>query len=77
MFKGALVSYLRGSRKKYIELESYYRNVDSTSIDMAKRFIFKKFRRYTAADLFYTGIEAKEARLFKQAVAMADVTTVD
>ncbi len=36
----------------------------------AKRFIFQQFRRYTSADLFYTGVSADEARIFKQAVAM-------
>ena len=48
LFKGALISYLMGSRKKYLELESYYKKIED--IDQAKRFIFQKFRRYTAAD---------------------------
>lgn len=70
LFKGALISFMRGGRKKYLELETYYKNVLNTDVDIGKRFVFQKFRRYTASDLFYSGVEAKEVRIFKQAVAM-------
>lgn len=40
-------------------------------------FIFQQFRRYTAEDLFFTGVSAEEARNFKQAVAMVDQKNVE
>lgn len=52
-----MVTYLTGSRKKYVELEGYYKKIED--IDQAKRFIFQKFKRYTAADEFYTGTSAE------------------
>lgn len=57
LFKGSMVAYLTGSRKKYVELEGYYKKIED--IDQAKRFIFQKFKRYTAADEFYTGTSAE------------------
>lgn len=75
MFKGSLISYLRGSRKKVLELEDYYRKIED--IDEAKRAIFQQFRRYTAADIFYTGVTASDARIFKQAVAMVDQPSIE
>lgn len=70
LFKGSLVSCIQGNRKKALELEGYYKKIED--IDEAKRYIFQKFRRYTAADIFYTGVSAEEARIFKQAVALVD-----
>lgn len=74
LFKGAMISYLRGSRKKVLELEDYYRKIED--IEAAKMFIFQQFRRFTAEDLFYTGVSSEEARNFKQAVAMVDQKNV-
>jgi hypothetical protein len=75
LYKGAMVSFLRGSRRKVIELESYYRKIEE--IEAAKMFIFQKFRRYTSSDIFYTGVSAEEARNFKQAVALVEQQNVE
>lgn len=75
LFKGSLISYMRGSRKKVLELESYYKKIED--IDEAKRSIFQQFRRYTAADIFYTGVTAEDARIFKQTVALVDQPRIE
>jgi len=50
LYKGTLISYVEGGRKKVLELEEYYRKIEE--IDEAKRSIFKRFGRYTAKDFF-------------------------
>ena len=70
LFKGALVSYLRGGRKKFLELEDYYKKTED--IEEAKIAIFKEFRRYTASDYFYSGVTAEQNRHFKQAIALVE-----
>ena len=45
MYKGALVSFVNGSRKKFLELEQYYQRMDR--IEMARRRLFQKFGRFS------------------------------
>ncbi len=50
MYKGTMLSFIAGGRKKVLELEDYYRKIND--IDEAKRAIFKRFGRYTVRNYF-------------------------
>lgn len=50
LYKGTLLSYMNGGRKKVLELEDYYRRIND--IDEAKRSIFKRFGRYSVRNYF-------------------------
>lgn len=45
-----MVIFIAGGRKKVLELEDYYRKIES--LDEAKRDIFKRFGRYTVKQWF-------------------------
>lgn len=54
LYKGTLLSYMNGGRKKVLELEDYYRRIND--IDEAKRSIFKRFGRYSVRNYFESGV---------------------
>ncbi len=66
MYKGTLLSFIGGGRRKVLELEDHYRKLDD--IDEAKRAIFKRFGRYTVRNYFESGVTIEKARFFKQAI---------
>lgn len=66
LYKGTLIAFINGGRKRVLELEDYYRRIND--IDEAKRSIFKRFGRYSVQNYFESGITFEEARFFKQAI---------
>lgn len=68
------MSFIKGSRSKYLELEDYYKRIDD--IELAKKSIFQHWGRYTAEEEFMSGITIQQAKFFKQAVIAVELADV-
>jgi hypothetical protein len=75
LYKGTMVSFIAGGRRKVLELEEYYRKLDG--LDQAKRDLFKRFGRYSVKEWFESGVSIEEARYFKQAIIATEKAEVE
>lgn len=75
VYKGALISFIGGTRTKFLELEDHYKKI--SNIDVAKRKIFQRFDRYTVENQFKSSIGFAQARSFKEAVLAVEKDQVE